>query len=136
MIAPRPAACFGGPPTGCATGTIGALGSVGDCCESPDVGSGPLDKGGFPLTNGPRGSDDGSAGASPSFFEETAGFSGRLADPAELSETMTGNSVGPFLPGSPVRAGAGAGFWGGDAGWAASADGVAFSATVVGSASV
>ena len=109
------------------------MGSVGGCVES-----GALDEGGSPLEGGNlgsgAGSDGGSDGRSPSFFEEAAEFSGRLADPVGSTEPMTGDCVGLFLSGSPVLAGGAAGSVGRDAGFAASVESSACSGIEVGSA--
>lgn len=98
---------------------------------------GALGEGGSPLTEGALGSDGGSdvgsVGGSPSFFEEATEFSGRLADPAGSAEALSGDCAGVFFPGSPVFAGA-AGSLGRDAGFAASVVDLASAGTDVGSA--
>lgn len=100
---------------------MGILGSVGDWCVSPGVGSEALDEGAM-----------GSAGGSPA----TEGSSGSDGASDEGSSMFFGEGVGLSLPGLPVLAGGATGSLGSDAGLAGLAEGEACSDTVVGSAGV
>ena len=118
------------------------MGSVGNCCESPEGGSAALDEsargfaGGSPATAEAESTlefDGGSDGGSALLSGEAVELLGREAG---STEAITGDWVRLALPDSSVLAGGATGSLGRDAGLAGLAEGVARPGVVVGAAGV